>query len=206
MSRYIKEGSLEELSSVFELYKNDFAPCEQKTYEHLKKLINKGNYRLLLLKDSESSAIISYMLLYLDRPRALWVDYLAVSNEHRGTGIGTEFINLIAEKYKPDYKGIFFEVEKPDSKNELTLHYQKKRIKFYERLGAKRLEVSYKLPTREGDLPMLLYFLPLQDISFISQDFIWNSICAEHDEVHSDIEHMQSVRKSFEHTIAGQKI
>ncbi|WP_156424403.1 GNAT family N-acetyltransferase [Bacillus sp. FJAT-27445] len=156
----IEEGNLSDLSRVYRQLQRDFPPEELKEYSQMERLIAKGKYKILLAKHKGLDALVGYACIYeIHEINGLWLDYIAVDLPFRNSGYGSALFNVIAGYKKEEgFLGVFLEVEIPGEQDGPEQEIQKRRIRFYERNGAKRLAVGYRLPTKEGFMPMHLYF------------------------------------------------
>lgn len=129
-----------------------FPKNELKSYDTFKKLIADGQYDVLIATQDN---MVGYALVYkVESTKSLWVDFIAILPEYQSKGFGTTFIHQVADFYKPNYQGIFLEVEIPDGIDQ----NKDRRIQYYTRLGAKILPCEYALPTYEGPFPMHLMY------------------------------------------------
>lgn len=194
----ILEGNVQDLKAVYAALEEEFAPEERKNFNHLAMLMNKGDYKLLLAKDKSLGTVIGYAFIYeIGSIKALWLDYMAIMNKFQNAGYGTSFFNKIAEWKKGEVIGIFIEVEIPQAEGGRSREDQLRRIRFYERLGAKRLTLAYQLPTLRGGFPMHLYFRPASDTRVLYKKQIQHAIASAYSDIHSDIPQRESVLKSF---------
>ncbi len=168
--------------------KEDFPVDELKNYEHFKFLISKKKYKLLLAKHKRLNEIIGYALVYvLDDLKAIWLDYIAIDRRFRGFGYGSLFFNLLVE-FKQDFcRGIFMEVEIPGNQGDQNRVIEERRINFYEKLGARKVNINYFLPTNHGGFPMFFYFKPSPDLPLLSKKQITDAISSAFDYIHSDV-------------------
>ena len=169
----ILKGNVNNLNSIYELYTKDFPLNERKDYQILSSLLEKGQYKLLLLKHPEIDDILGYALIYdLSIIGALWLDYLAVNANYRGMGYGTYFFNQLLHQFGLGITGMFLEVEIPDQTDQIKFHKQKKRIQFYKNRGAKRLNIKYLFPSIDGEFPMYLYFKTNLNLNYLSGSLV----------------------------------
>jgi len=145
----ISYGRRQDLKKIFPIYKKD--------YQRLEALLAEGSYQLLLLSGRAGEDLLGYALV-CKAGQALWLDYLAISSNCRGMGLGSYFFQEIPQLWKN--QGMFLEVEMATSNNPAQRGLQQKRIDFYERLGAQRLALPYLFPTEKGAFPMHLYYKP----------------------------------------------
>lgn len=180
----IAEGKLQDLEWVYQRLLNDFAADELKDFHQLDILMRSKTYKLFLAMLEETEQIVGYALVFEpENIDALWLDYLAIEPGVQGSGFGTEFFKQIQKKQK----GMFIEVEIPEQQEGIIRETQIRRIRFYERLGAKKLKVPYLLPTKDGGLPMYLYYRPANHETSLPKQKIMQAIKAAFDTIHSDI-------------------
>ncbi|MCM3766377.1 GNAT family N-acetyltransferase [Neobacillus niacini] len=188
---YIVDGGINELKNVYQLFAKDFPIEERKTYDQLEFLLSKKKYKLLVAKQRNNNELVGYAFIYeLEQVNAIWLDYMAVNKEFRNKGYGAILLNHLAQ-YKQDGLGLFFEVEIPvegENKNN-----QLRRIHFYERLGAKKLEVGYEFPTSNGGFPMYLFFKASSDLQKLSSKLIREAIAEAFEEIHIDVKNREQI-------------
>ena len=121
---------------------------------------------------------------------------MAIDIKFQNAGYGT-LLFKIAESKQEGILGIFLEVEIPDDKNESYKEEQIRRINFYERLGAKKLNIKYQLPTNNGGRPMYLYFRPSPNVKILPKEQIKKAIASAFDYIHSDVNQRDTILKTF---------
>jgi GNAT superfamily N-acetyltransferase len=195
----IVEGTIQDLKNVYQRFTADFASDELKSYEHLKLLMSKKRYKLLLAKDPILHEVVGYAFIYeFDRLQGIWLDYMAIDNQYRGSGYGALLFKKLTKWKQNGFSvEIFIEVEMPEENEGFTRENQLRRIRFYERLGAKRLPIPYQLPTRDGGLPMYLYFWPSPDVELLPKELIKEAISEVFSYIHSDIKHKDDILMEF---------
>lgn len=156
MIRY-DNGDLEALEQIYDVYCDAFPEEERKSIEHLKALLSRGQYRLILMLDhtdwyKEDEIIVGFAMLYVsDVNQFSWLDYIVIDPKIQSKGYGSKLLLYLKETFKL----LLFEVEIPDGMDS----NRERRIKYYEKLGAIRLNWEYYLPTPTGGLKMFLYAL-----------------------------------------------
>lgn len=194
----IIEGTVTDLKEIYARFMNDFQPSELKDLEHLEMLMGKKKYKLLLARHKIFGEIVGYALVFeLDSQKALWLDYMAIDPKFQASGYGTLLFNRIAESKHEGIVGMYMELEYPDSADEAVKADQQRRIKFYERLGAKKLGFNYKLPTKKGGFPMMLYFRPTPNVKMLPKEQIQETVAAVYDYIHTDIPDREAMLASF---------
>lgn len=130
---------------------NEYFPIEEmKSQDHIEALLE--DFPELYHKDEGEY----HVLMYVEADDFIFIDYLFVSAESRGMGIGHELIEKLKAKEKP----IILEVEPVNYKDSDT----KKRLKFYQREGFQHAtSIGYKrksLATKEINEMEILYWAP----------------------------------------------
>jgi hypothetical protein len=128
--------------------------------------------------------------------RILWLDYMAIDTNFQNAGYGTLLFNKILEFKKNEVIGVFFEVEIP-GKEGIEKEDQLRRIKFYERMGSKRLGFDYQFPTINGGFPMYLYFKQLSSIPVLPKEQIKEVVSSAYEFIHSDVPQKDAILNSF---------
>lgn len=129
-----------------------------------------GRPRLIIAVRDDALLGLSFFKYYREAEIGyLW--YICVDLETRGSGIGTKLYQdsvaaLIqaARESGGRIKGIIFEVERLDSEAHPVIGDPIRRVKFYERLGARLiLGYDYRQPPKppHGPVPLQLMFHPL---------------------------------------------
>ncbi|MDF1617627.1 GNAT family N-acetyltransferase [Petrocella sp. FN5] len=183
MDILLQQGTVLDLEMILPSYVDLFPEQERKTTSVLKKLLGTRDYILYKIVNEQNSAYMGFvLLLQLDDSSAIWLDFIGIDKTYQGYGIGSKVLNLLKKKYSMGYKGMYFEVECLDENPDTA-----RRIKFYEKFGAKALKVDYNLPTQQGDLPMLLYYQPLSNEQLPSQKEVDEVIRKAHQFIHFDL-------------------
>lgn len=198
----ILEGNLSDLKNVHRRLVTDFAANELKDYGHLESLLLKEKYKLFLAKAKQE--IVGYAFIYeIEHLPALWLDYMAIEKQFQNAGLGSRFFNKIIQSKQDGLNGMFIEVEIPEE-DKNTREQQIRRINFYERLGARRLKIPYKLPTNEAGFPMYLYFRPSSNIHRLPKEQTQAAIAEVFDYIHSDIKDRDATLSEFSTFIADE--
>ena len=131
---FIRSLTPEERERVFREHAvPDLHPIDIKSYDYMEQLRRNGILRVLgLFEDAE---LLGYA--YIDTVPELSVqllDLFAVTDGHRGEGIGSRFLALLTEqeRFSP---ALIAEVEDPDAAEGEEQALDARRIAFYERAG-----------------------------------------------------------------------
>lgn len=124
-------------AQLTELYERDlvidFPPTELKPLHIMLTLMEQQRYQALGL--FEGDELLGYALFGVEPgvPLAL-LDYLGILRGKRSRGIGSAFLDLLADYYR-DYRGIFGEAEAPDAGDPAEEDLRRRRLDFYLRNG-----------------------------------------------------------------------
>lgn len=135
MLQYTAPRGLRQWTEVFRLYQTAFPASEKKPFAIICKMHRRGVTDIWRFeRDGQFAGII----ITINGNSHILLDYLAVSEKQRGTGIGTEILQLMRKHY--DGKGVFLEIESVYE----ACDNQEQRIRrkhFYEKCGMKSMEV-----------------------------------------------------------------
>lgn len=131
----VKSLDLAEVKAIYDTHMRDtFPPSELRPYKSIKALTNSGNYFCYGLYDEDSLQAYAFFSRAKNRAYCL-LDYYAVIESLRGSGIGSQFFPLLREKLR-HMDGILLEVESVEStENEEDQAIRQRRIRFYQRNG-----------------------------------------------------------------------
>ncbi|TCT22413.1 acetyltransferase (GNAT) family protein [Melghiribacillus thermohalophilus] len=151
---------------------NQYFPVEEmKSKEHMETLLQeKGD---VYHKDEGKY----HVLMYAEFDTFIFIDYVYVSKEARGQGIGHKLMKKLKEKGKP----IILEVEPVDYDDTDT----EKRLRFYQREGFKHAQsIGYKrrsLATNEINQMEILYWSPQDE----SEEAIYEKMKKMYEHIHT---------------------
>lgn len=122
-------------ADIYKLYQKAFPASEKKPFWMIVKMHRKGASDVWrFTRDGKFAGLI----ITINGDSHILLDYLAVDEKQRGTGIGTEILQLMRSHYTG--KGVFLEIESVyedcDNKNQRL-----RRKHFYEKSGMKSMEV-----------------------------------------------------------------
>lgn len=154
-------GGTADLPQIYEDLERQFPPCELYRYKTFLQLLNNNKYKILLYRRSADGELLGYALVYtIEDNNILWIDYLAVLKKYQSQGLGKALFRALWQKYCGPFDGMLFSVEYISETDPVLADRQKRRIAFYEHLGAHRLHAKFLQPFEEGSFPMYLYFKP----------------------------------------------
>ncbi|MFD1778210.1 GNAT family N-acetyltransferase [Fredinandcohnia salidurans] len=150
---------------------NQYFPIEEmKSKEHMETLLKeKGD---IYYKDEGPY----HVLMYVELDHFIFIDYLFVSKESRGQGLGHKLLEKLKKKGKP----IILEVEPVNYEDTDT----EKRLKFYKREGFEHAtSIGYErksLATNELNQMEILYWSPTNE----PEELIYKAMRKTYDEIH----------------------
>lgn len=139
----------EELTDLFEHHmKRDFPPAELKPLKALQALTEQGFYQSYGLFDPEGR-LMAYALYWTAGPEHNYVmlDYFAVLPHLRNAGTGSALLGDMLRRFCVDGKGVFGEVEIPDTGDEAVDALRRRRLGFYARAGLRQMGYTTKIFT-----------------------------------------------------------
>jgi GNAT superfamily N-acetyltransferase len=151
---------------------NQYFPIEEmKSKEHMELLLQEKKN---IYKKDDSPL---HVLMYAETDDFIFIDYLFVSKEARGQGLGKKLLNKMKGKGKP----IILEVEPIDYEDSDT----EKRRRFYNREGFKHAEsIGYRrrsLDTGEVNELEILYWSPTDE----PEESIYQKMCHTYETIHT---------------------
>ncbi|WP_409302409.1 GNAT family N-acetyltransferase [Peribacillus sp. SCS-155] len=148
-----------------------FPPREMKSKEHMQVLFSEKEDTYKRDEGPE------FIVVYFENDHSIFVDYILISGNNRGSGIGSALINRLKRKNKP----IILEVEPITDKDPDS----KKRVKFYERNGFQKADsISYvreHMVTGEYNEMDIYYWSPTR----ITEEEIYEKMRHIYEEVHA---------------------
>lgn len=188
----LKKCDTAKFKNIYFDMKKQFPQNELKDFDSIERLLKNDNYSLYIA--SENSVDCGYCLVYENKEsRFLWLDYIAVFEECQCKGYGRKILEAIQDN-SCDFDGIYLEVEKPDINDNNTF----RRIRFYESLGAVKLDCNYFYPNKDGCLAMDLYYMPFtpKGVVPVYEDRM-NAIRYTFSCIHSDYTHVNEILRKI---------
>lgn len=138
-----------ELADLYEVHmKRDFPKAELKPLKALQALTEQGFYQSYGLFGPDG-ALMAYALYWTAGPDHDYVmlDYFAVLPHLRNAGVGSELLGDMLRRFCVDGKGVFGEVEIPDTGDEAVDGLRRRRLGFYARAGLRQMGYTTKIFT-----------------------------------------------------------
>lgn len=135
MLKYAAPKGLLQWVDIYKLYQKAFPRSEKKPFSMIISMHRKGASDVWrFTRDGKFAGLI----ITINGKDHILLDYLAVDGKQRGTGIGTEILQLMRSHYAG--KGVFLEIESvyEDCDNK---HERVRRKHFYEKCGMTSMEV-----------------------------------------------------------------
>ncbi len=199
-------GSTEDFPQIYEDMKKQFPSCEMYTFKTFVQLLNNNKYKILLYRRNTDNVLVGYALVYIiENSNVLWLDYIAVLTEYSSHGYGSSLFKALWQKYCGPFDGIMFSVEHVCNNDPKLAERQKRRLNFYERLGAHRLNADFLLPCDDGSFPMYLYYKPRRDCASVSRSVQIQSITQMYDYCFFNLKHRKELLPLYKNTILDEK-
>lgn len=121
----LKMMQFDQFDQVFKLMQETFPIDEYRPYGIQKALLNKPEFKIYVVNDSDSKQIKAFISVW-DLKKYTYIDHFVVNPTYRQAGLGSAILKQLKDMSSQQ---IIFEVE--PICNEITL----KRVQFYERNG-----------------------------------------------------------------------
>jgi GNAT superfamily N-acetyltransferase len=131
---------------AYNLLFNDFEPLQIFELEEFDNARKNGHYQIFYFFD-DLNRLMGYAFCAYAGEDTVLLDYIGISEEFRGQGLGSEFLKQIIDFLHP--KGMLVEYEpEPDGGNP-----ENSRDRFFGKLGLLKQNIDYTLPeTDEGNI------------------------------------------------------
>lgn len=148
----VKVGTSAEFDWLYSDMVRQFPPSELKPKAAFGQMIASGESKFMLAE--RNGEVVGYYL-YHEAGEVAMLDHIAVFEQYHSRGIGTALLREIARRHA-EIRGMFLEVEPPDSANPATI----RRIKFYKKCGLYKLPINYLMPAPNSEtVKMDIWFL-----------------------------------------------
>lgn len=199
-------GGAEDLPHIYEDMQQQFPPNEMYKLKILTQLLDGDKYKILLYKRDSDGELIGYALVYeIESCNILWIDYLAVRKKFQSSGYGNALFLALWKKYCGSFSGMLFSVEYISQSDPVLAEQQKRRLTFYEHLGAHRLHARFLQPCNAGSFGMYLYFKPRPGNAVISREAQIQAISQMYDYCFFYMERRKELLPLYEKTITNEQ-
>jgi len=124
---------------IYRLYISAFPAAERKPFPIIIKMYRKGKADIWCIRKNNAFAGIATTI---NGDSIVLLDYLAVDEKHRNSGVGSAALNEFIDKYKD--KGVFLEIESPYDET-ADREERLRRKSFYLNNGLKPFNVMVRL-------------------------------------------------------------
>lgn len=127
----VTAASAAQLQQIESLYMRAFPPAERKPFSMIRKKREKGDVEILAIETVDGT--FAGEAITVRCGTLVLVDYLAVSEEMRGCGVGSAALQLLRERYAG--KRLFLEIESTKEQGAPNAEERERRKAFYLRNG-----------------------------------------------------------------------
>jgi len=124
---------------IYRLYQSAFPASEKKPFSMIRTMYQKGRSDVWYC---ERNGKFAGLVITINGPEQILLDYLAVEKKHRGQGAGSQILWAMREKYAG--KGVFLEIEIVDEAAD-NFAERKRRKQFYLSNGMTPMNVFVEL-------------------------------------------------------------
>lgn len=160
--RQLGPADVSAFESALAIYRDAITPSEQRPEEELRPLLGRRDY--IVLAAEQGGEVVGFAISYVPLAEDFWLfEYVATTPAARGNGAGAAMVQLSTKLAGEGRVGIV-EAEADTGRDPVM----GKRLRFYARLGCRKLEgLNYLLPLRTHGVPppMLLLALAPPDVT-----------------------------------------
>ena len=171
---------------AMQIYQAEFPAQSRLSITKIRQLLRSGKYQLFVASGGEQ--VVGFALLWVcKQPAFVHLDYIAVSQEKKGQGVGTLL-----------YRWLLTHLTKLSPRASLlTLEVDDELVGFYQRSYTRVLQdVPYLFPGRQGPLPMNLMVYDILERTTLNGRLVQNVIRALYRGIHNRGEN-DSLLRSF---------
>ena len=143
----------DEFQQAMKIYNTSFPANETRSVPDTIKLFKKFDFKLFISmnRDVTGFAMVGFFEGFAH------LDYMAIRPDCQGMGIGSKMIQEMENFLKhTDAKLLTMEIQKETTQQDID------RLRFYNRLGVKKILDNYLLPPYSGDVVEEMYLMGLQ--------------------------------------------
>jgi GNAT superfamily N-acetyltransferase len=183
----VKDVNTAQFREATDIYQQSIPATERQSIDTLKQRISSGKEKLYIAEKDGKVAMMA--LLYpLEATQFVLLDYMAVKEEHRKHGVGSEFLKKIYDITGFKNKLFLIEVEDPKIGTEEEQQTRQRRVYFYRKNGAKILKnLHYVLPPLQGTTPtdmILLVISPTNRLIWLAGEALKEAIVQIYEELY----------------------
>ena len=175
-----------DIGTLYSELEKQFPKCEMKPKEIFAQIIQNPSYKVYFITNDYNNKCGYFTFLELE-DNTILIDYFAINKEYHSQGIGTKTFNEMKKYFS--YNGCYLEVEQKSKQDINTI----RRANFYEKLGAKLIDIQYTYPNNDGGLPMDLYFMPFSKDYFPDRKNTLKNIKTVFEKLHFDITFAENI-------------
>lgn len=141
----LTDVTLNVFSEAVSICLNSIPAAERQSVDTIKERVAKSKEKMFV-GFLDGQVVLFGLVLPIKNSQFMVLDYLAVKEDVRGRGVGSEFINFLCKKNQN--KTFVLEVEDPTNSGS---EIQQRRVEFYRKNGAKQMVgVKYLVPPLQG--------------------------------------------------------
>lgn len=153
------------VAQVSHLLKVTFPECERESIPDFLADLEAGRGHILWVLTNPSEQFLGFARgIVFPRIKRGWVVHVALDPQHRGCGLGDVLLKLVWDEMRAScegFEGMYLEVERvEDADSELEREGRRKRLAFFDYLGARLVASEYiQPPSQPGQPPVPLNLL-----------------------------------------------
>lgn len=199
-------GGYDDLAVIYDLMRKQFPREEIYQIRDFIQMVNKDKYKMLLYWREADHKLVGYATTYsMPDCKTVWLDLFAVLPEFQSMGYGQKLFDAVYQKYCGMFDGLLLCAEKVDPSNPEQAEVQRRRLAFYEKVGAHVLQTDFLLPVEDGGFPMHLLFKPGRGVKTLSRENQMQIVQSMFAYCYGHIKHHQQLFQQFKDTIVDER-
>ena len=198
-------GKNTDVETIYKLIQTQFPREEIYQIHNFMQMMNNDRYKILLFRRESDEKLIGYATTYcMPLCETVWLDLFAVLPEYQNKGYGQKLFDAVYHKYCASYNGLLLCAEKVDESDPAKAEIQRRRLAFYEKVGAFRLQTDFQIPQEDGGFPMYLLFKPKKNIHVLTRENQMMIVRDMFDYCYKHIKHRQHLFNQIRQTMVQE--
>lgn len=198
-------GNETDLPTIYDLIRKQFPKEEIYHIRNFIQMVNNNRYKILMYLRESDNQMVGYATTYsIPTCQTVWLDLFAVLPQYQSMGYGQKLFDAVYQKYCGPFDGLLLCAEKVDPNDPEKAKIQRRRLAFYEKVGAHLLKTQFLLPIETGGFPMHLLYKPKRGRQELSRENQLEIVHDMFDYCYGHIKHRQQLLAQFKDTMVDE--